>query len=45
MKNDDNDLKQQIALFPYGLIADIVRLEPGTRNQGDLRQDQAKSHA
>ncbi len=31
MKNDDNDLKQQVALFRYGLISDIVCLEPGTK--------------
>ena len=31
MKNDDNDLKQQVALFRYGLIADIVCFDPGTR--------------
>lgn len=31
MKNQDDDLKQQVALFRYGLIADIVRLEPGTK--------------
>jgi transposase InsO family protein len=31
MKNDDNDLNQQIALFRYGLIADVVCLEPGTK--------------
>jgi len=31
MKNDDNALKQEIALFRYGLIADIVCLDPGTK--------------
>ena len=31
MKKDDNDLNQQIALFRYGLIADVVCLEPGTK--------------
>ena len=31
MKKDDNDLKQQVALFRYGLISDIVCLEPGTK--------------
>ncbi|MCK5681699.1 helix-turn-helix domain-containing protein, partial [bacterium] len=31
MKKDDNDINQQIALFRYGLIADIVCLEPGTQ--------------
>ena len=30
MKNPDHDLRQQVALFRYGVIADLVRLEPGT---------------
>ena len=31
MKKDANELKQQVALFRYGLIADVVCLEPGTK--------------
>ncbi|MEA3381371.1 MAG: helix-turn-helix domain-containing protein, partial [Pseudomonadota bacterium] len=31
MKNWNDELKQQVALFRYGLIADVVCLEPGTK--------------
>ena len=31
MKKDADDLNQQVALFRYGLIADVVCLEPGTK--------------
>ena len=31
MKKDDSELKQQVALFRYGLISDIVCLDPGTK--------------
>ncbi len=44
MKNDDNDLKQQVALFRYGLIADIVRLEPGTKGIYDKIKKKAARH-
>lgn len=30
-KNDRNDVSEQIALFRYGMIADFVRLPPGTK--------------
>lgn len=30
MKKPDEDLRQQVALFRYGVIADLVHLEPGT---------------
>ena len=30
-KNTDTDLAEQIALFRYGLIAQVVRMEPGTQ--------------
>lgn len=30
MKNPDDDLRQAVALFRYGVIADLVHLEPGT---------------
>ncbi len=29
MKNPDDDLRQQVALFRYGVIADLVHLERG----------------
>lgn len=30
MNNPNDDLRQQVALFRYGVIADLVHLEPGT---------------
>jgi putative transposase len=30
MNDSDSDLAQQVALFRYGLIAELVRLPPGT---------------
>jgi transposase InsO family protein len=30
MKNTDSDFRQEVALFRYGLIADLVHLAPGT---------------
>jgi len=44
MKNDDNELKQQVALFRYGLIADIVCLEPGTKGIYDKLKEKASHH-
>jgi transposase InsO family protein len=41
MKKDDNDLKQQVALFRYGLISDIVCLEPGTKGIYDKIKEKA----
>ena len=31
MKDPDTDNRQAVALFRYGLIADLVRLEPGSK--------------
>jgi len=31
MKDPDTDYRQAVALFRYGLIADLVRLEPGSK--------------
>ena len=44
MKNDDYDLKKQVALFRYGLIADIVCLEPGTKGIYDKLKEKASHH-
>jgi len=45
MKNDDNDLQQQVALFRYGLIADIVCLEPGTKGiYNKIKQKAARDY-
>lgn len=44
MKNRDDDLKQQVALFRYGLIADIVCLEPGTKGIYDKIKQKATPH-
>lgn len=41
MKKDKNDLNQQIALFRYGLIAEIVSLEPGTKGVYALLEKKA----
>lgn len=44
MKKDDNELKQQVALFRYGLISDIVCLEPGTKGIYDKIKEKAARH-
>ena len=31
MKDCDSDHRQDVALFRYGLIADLVRLKPGSK--------------
>ena len=31
MKNTDIDFRHEVALFRYGLIADLVHLPPGTK--------------
>ena len=41
MKNWDDELKQRVALFRYGLIADIVCLEPGTKGLYDKLKEKA----
>jgi len=41
MKNWDDELKQQVALFRYGLIADVVCLEPGTKGIYDKLEKKA----
>jgi len=44
MKKDDNELKQQVALFRYGLISDIVCLEPGTKGIYAKIKEKAARH-
>lgn len=44
MKKDDNELKEQVALFRYGLISDIVCLEPGTKGIYAQIKDKAARH-
>ena len=41
----DNDTRQAVALFRFGLIADLVNLPPGTKGLGDrLRQKAAQDY-
>ncbi len=45
MKKDTEDLNQQVALFRYGLIADVVCLEPGTKGlYAKLREKAARDY-
>ena len=44
MKKDDNELKEQVALFRYGLISDIVCLEPGTKGIYAKIKEKAARH-
>ena len=41
MNNSDDDLRQAIALFRYGVIADLVHLPMGTPGIGDKLRDKA----
>ena len=41
MNNSDDDLRQAIALFRYGVIADLVHLPLGTPGIGDKLRDKA----
>ena len=46
MNDRDEQLRQAVALFRYGLIADLAHLAPGTRGIGTkLREKAAKTHA
>ena len=46
MNDRDEQLRQAVALFRYGLIADLAQLAPGTRGIGTkLREKAAKTHA
>lgn len=41
MQKDNSDLAQQLALFRYGLIADLTHLPPGSKGLYDLIQKKA----
>ena len=41
MTDPDDDLRQAIALFRYGVIADLVHLPLGTKGIGDKLRDKA----
>ncbi|MFQ5760476.1 MAG: DDE-type integrase/transposase/recombinase [Acidiferrobacterales bacterium] len=43
MKNPDDGLRQQVALFRYGVIADLVHLEAGTPGISKRLRDKAKA--
>jgi transposase InsO family protein len=43
MKDPDTDYRQAVALFRYGLIADLVRLEPGAKGLYALIEQKAAS--
>ena len=46
MNDRDEQLRQAVALFRYGLIADLAQLAPGARGIGTkLREKAAKTHA
>ena len=46
MKDHDDEVRQAIALFRYGVIADIVHLPPGTPGMGArLREKAAQTYA
>ena len=42
MKIDENDYRQKVALFRYGLIADLVALAPGTKGLYARIRDKAQ---
>ena len=45
MNDADEKLRQEVALFRYGLIADLLALRPGSRDIGaKLKQKAAKRH-
>ena len=41
VNNSDDDLRQAIALFRYGVIADLVHLPLGTKGMVDKMRDKA----
>ena len=41
MNNSDDDLRQEVALFRYGVIADLVHLPVGTQGIGEKLRDKA----
>ena len=41
MNGSDDDLRQEIALFRYTVIADLVHLPVGARGIGDKLRDKA----
>jgi putative transposase len=43
MKDPDTDYRQAVALFRYGLIADLVRLQPGAKGLYALIEQKAAS--
>ena len=42
LKHDDDELRQAVALFRYGLIADLAHLPGGTPGIGERLRDKAK---
>ena len=42
MNDPDDDLRQQIALFRYGLIADLVHLPVGAPGAGAMKRAKAE---
>ena len=44
MDKPENDRRQAVALFRYGVIADLVRLEPGSPGIGKRLRDKANQH-
>ena len=42
MNHSDDELRQAVALFRYGLLADIVHLPPGTPGVGERLRDKAR---
>ena len=42
MNHCDDELRQAVALFRYGLLADIVHLPPGTPGVGERLRDKAR---
>ena len=41
MKDPDKDYRQAVALFRYGLIADLARLDPGSKGRYALIEQKA----
>ena len=41
MNNSDDDLRQEVALFRYGVIVDLVHLPVGTQGIGEKLRDKA----
>ena len=42
MKHSDDELRQAVGLFRYGLIADLAHLPPGTPGIGERLREKAK---